>query len=262
MVNVTVIGGGQIGEALIAGLVKDGGAHITVTNRRQERRDYMAQTYGVATSGDNREAVADADVVFVCVKPYAVTEVVSEFASALPASAIVVSMAAGVRVESLQKAAGDNPVVRVMPNTPMLVGRGMCLVVPGPQLADAALERVQDLLNLVGESVVIEEGQIDAATALSGSAPAYLFLVAEALVDAGVQLGVPRDVATQLVNQTVAGSGQMLVETGQEPGRLRANVTSPGGTTAAAIRELEESGLRGAFYRAAEACAQRSAELG
>lgn len=262
MTKIAIIGGGQIGEALVSGLVAAGNKDIVVTNRTEARRAELAQAYGIATTGDNREAVTDADVVFICVKPYAVTHAVSELADAAPTSAVIVSMAAGVTLSALEEAAAGRQVVRVMPNTPMLVGRGMSIVAPGESTTPGSVERVRELLGAVGKTVEIAEKDMDAATAVAGSSPAYFYLVAEALIDAGVQLGLTRDVATQLATQAAAGSGEMLVSTGRDPVTLRANVTSPGGTTAAAIRELEESGLRGAFYRAAQACADRSKELG
>ena len=166
-------------------------------------------------------------------------------------------------LEALQAAAGEGvPVVRVMPNTPMLVRRGMCTCAAGEHVTEAQMNGVTELLEAVGEVAVIPEKNIDAATALAGSSPAYFFLVAEALVDAGVQLGLPRDIAEKLAAQAAAGAGDMLANSGRSATQLRAGVTSPGGTTAAAVRELEESGLRGAFYRAAEACSDKAKELG
>ncbi|WP_311518470.1 pyrroline-5-carboxylate reductase [uncultured Corynebacterium sp.] len=263
MTKIAVLGGGQIGEALVSGLVNAGydGADIVVTNRSEDRRAHMEKTYGVKTLSDNNAAVKDADFVFGCVKPYAIEEVFAE--AEIPASAVAVSLAAGIQLEKLEAAAGDGvPVVRVMPNTPMLVGKGMSTATAGTHVSEEQFDGVVELLGAVGEVAVVAEKDIDAAAALAGSAPAYFFLVVEALVDAGVQLGLTRDVATKLATQTASGAGAMLVESGREPLALRAGVTSPGGTTAAAVRELEESGLRGAFYRAAEACAQRAKELG
>ncbi|WP_293769768.1 pyrroline-5-carboxylate reductase [uncultured Corynebacterium sp.] len=262
MTKIAVLGGGKIGEALIAGLKKAGHGDITVTNRRAERRAELEGAYGIATTGDNAVAVDGADVVFLCVKPYAIVDVLSEVAASLAPEALVVSLAAGVRLSALEEASQGRAAVRVMPNTPMLLGRGMSIVVPGAGASAEQVALVHELMGAVGQTVEVAEKDIDAATAISGSSPAYYYLMTEALIDAGVQLGLTRDVATQLATQAAAGSGEMLVSSGDDPAALRANVTSPGGTTAAAIRELEESGLRGAFYRAAQACADRSAELG
>lgn len=263
MTKIAVLGGGQIGEALVSGLVAAdyNAADITVTNRREERRNEFAQTYGVNTTDDNAEAAKDADYVFACVKPYAIVELLENLN--FSKDTVVVSMAAGLTLETLEQAAGDGvPVVRVMPNTPMLVRRGMCTCAPGQHVTDEQQAGVRGLLEAVGEVVFLEEKLIDAATALAGSAPAYYFLVTEALVDAGVQLGLPRATAEKLAASTAYGAGTMLAESGKGPVDLRAGVSSPGGTTVAALRELEESGLRGAFFRAAEACEQRAKELG
>ena len=265
MTKITVLGGGNIGEALIAGLVAKGyeGADITATNRSKGRSEYLESTYGVTTTADNSAAVKDADYVFVCLKPYGIVSVLEEVADSLPEGAVVASMAAGVTLEAMETAAGSQtPVVRVMPNTPMLVGKGMCACAPGRHVTEEQLEGVQELLSAVGEVATVGEDDMDAVTALAGSAPAYYFLVTEALVDAGVQLGLKRDVAEKLAGQAAAGAGAMLAESGDSASQLRINVSSPGGTTVAALRELEESGLRGAFFRAAEACASRSQELG
>lgn len=268
MTKIAIIGGGKIGEALLSGLCKAGYDDIVVTNRSAERGAELADVYGVRTSTDNAAAVEGAYVVFVAVKPYAVTDALGQLASALKANAqagadtVVVSLAAGVSLDSLAAAAGRGAVVRVMPNTPMLLGHGMSAVSCAEGVTQPQRELVCELLATVGEVVEVEEKQMDAVTAIAGSAPAYFFLVAEALIDAGVQLGLTRDVAQQLAAQTAKGAGIMLADAGVDPVTLRANVTSPGGTTAAALRELEESGLRGAFFRAAQACADRSRELG
>lgn len=265
MTKISVLGGGQIGEALISGLVASGydAADIVVTNRRAERSKELESSYGVTTTSDNLEAVDGADYIFACVKPYGIISILEEVSGALDVDATVVSLAAGVTLEAMEAAAGEDvAVVRVMPNTPMLVGKGMCAAAAGESVSEEQLDGVVKLLEAVGEVVVVEEKDMDAVTALSGSSPAYYFLVTEALIDAGVQLGLTRDVAEKLAATSAAGAGKMLAESGRDAATLRANVTSPGGTTAAALRELEESGLRGAFFRAAQACADRSKELG
>ncbi|MBK4137082.1 pyrroline-5-carboxylate reductase [Corynebacterium macginleyi] len=263
MTKIAILGGGQIGEALISGLVESGfnAPDITVTNRTASRGEELKSRYGVNVTTDNAAAVDGADYIFASVKPYAILDLLSEINPAK--DAVVVSMAAGLTLEALQSAAGQGvPIVRVMPNTPMLVRRGMCTCAAGEHVTKAQMRSVTELLEAVGEVAVIPEKNIDAATALAGSSPAYFFLVAEALVDAGVQLGLPRDIAEKLAAQAAAGAGDMLAKSGRSATQLRAGVTSPGGTTAAAVRELEESGLRGAFYRAAEACSERAKELG
>lgn len=268
MNNLVVIGGGKIGEALISGLVESGidPQTITVTNRRAERGQELRETYGVRTTSDNREAVEDANVVFLCVKPKGILDMIGEISEVVgdnDTSTVLVSMAAGVTVSAMEDAvAAGTPVVRVMPNTPMLVGRGMNAISTGRFVSQEQSAEVTELLSAVGEVLAVEESDMDAVTAMAGSSPAYYFLVTEALIDAGVSLGLTRQVAEKLATTSAAGAGVMMAETGTDPATLRANVSSPAGTTVAALRELEISGIRGAFFRAAEACAQRSAELG
>ncbi|WP_257183477.1 pyrroline-5-carboxylate reductase [Corynebacterium cystitidis] len=269
MRKIAVIGGGQIGEALIAGLIASDHdpKHITVTNRRPQRAEEFGQRYGVHTTDDNNEAAANADVVFLCVKPAGIVDVIDEISDTVADNDVattLVSMAAGVTLETMEEAisAAGTSIVRVMPNTPMLVGKGVCAVAPGKFVAEDQLDYVVKLLEATGRVVVVPESQMDAVTALSGSGPAYIFLVAEAMIDAGVSLGVSRDSARELVSATIAGAGAMLEQEGADPVALRAGVSSPAGTTVAALRELEESGVRGAFYRALEKNAERAHELG
>lgn len=267
MDKIAILGAGNIGEALIAGLVGSGVSPqaIVATTRSVERRQTLAETYGVAVEEDNRTAVADADAVVVCVKPAQVADVLAHIGEELDRAdelPVIISMAAGVTLASLEEAvpAAGVPLVRVMPNTPMLVGNGVLAVTFGRYVSEEQRDAVRTLLAAGGLVVEVQEAHMDAVTALSGSGPAYFFLVAEALVDAGVALGLSRELATELVTATAAGAGVMLAN-GGSPIELRAQVSSPAGTTVAAIRELEESGLRGAFYRATSACARRAQEL-
>lgn len=269
MRKIAVIGGGQIGEALVAGLVaaEHDPKHITVTNRSPERAEELAERHGVYTTDDNNEAATNADVVFLCVKPAGIVGIIHEISETVAendVSTALVSMAAGVTIGAMEEAisSAGTPIVRVMPNTPMLVGKGVCAVAPGKFVADEQLDYIVELLEATGHVVVVPESQMDAVTAVSGSGPAYVFLVAEAMIDAGVSLGLSRAAAQELVNATIAGAGAMLEAEGADPVSLRAGVSSPAGTTVAAVRELEESGLRGAFYRALEKNAQRANELG
>ncbi len=268
MTTIAVLGGGKIGEALISGLIAAGTdpQSIHVTNRRPERGQELREAYGIHDLTDNRQAVEEADVVFLCVKPKGIPDLLAEIAETLDGndvSTIVVSMAAGVSLATMEDTlVAGTPVIRVMPNTPMLVRRGMNAVASGRFVSEEQLDVVTQLLGTVGDVISVAESDLDAVTAMSGSSPAYFFLVAEALIDAGVSLGLTRDVAQKLVTSSAAGAGAMLAESGVDPATLRTNVSSPAGTTVAALRELEESGLRGAFFRAAEACARRSTELG
>ncbi|MGP6174792.1 pyrroline-5-carboxylate reductase [Corynebacterium sp. A21] len=268
MTSIAVIGGGNIGEALISGFIASGMAptNIKVTNRSEERGRQLEERYGIQSLQDNAQAVGDADVVFLCVKPKGILDMLTEISPALDdndGDTIVVSMAAGVSLPAMEDAvSAGTPVVRVMPNTPMLVRQGMCAIAPGRFTIEEQVSVVADLLRAVGDVRVVAESDMDAVTAMSGSSPAYIYLVAESLIDAGVSLGLTRDAAQELAVSAIHGASTMLKESGDDPTTLRAKVSSPAGTTVAALRELEESGIRGAFFRAAEACAVRSAELG
>ncbi|MEJ2868500.1 pyrroline-5-carboxylate reductase [Actinomycetospora sp. OC33-EN08] len=259
---VAVLGGGRIGEALLGGLVAAGydAGSLLVVERDADRAADVAERLGVTVT-DAADAAARADVLVVAVKPQDVRGVLE----AVPAGRdrIIVSLAAGIPTHALEAwLPAGTPVVRVMPNTPMLVGRAMCVLSAGSHADDAAMDTAEGLLRSVGRTVRVPESQQDAATALSGSGPAYLFLVAEAMIEAGVALGLPRPTATELVTATVDGAGGLLSEPGNHPGLLREAVTSPGGTTAQALRVLEAHGLRAAFADAVEACRDRSAALG
>ncbi|APQ53395.1 Pyrroline-5-carboxylate reductase [Corynebacterium pseudotuberculosis] len=267
MTSIAVIGGGKIGEALISGLIAAGmnPKNINVTNRNAEHGQALKEKYGVVSFTENIPAVDQVDVVFLCVKPKQIIKVVEEIADAVDnnSNTTVVSMAAGVNTAAIEEIlAAGSPVIRVMPNTPMLVGKGNSAVAPGRFADQSAVEQVRKLLETVGNVTLIEESDLDAVVALSGSSPAYLFLFAEALIDAGVNLGLNREQSKELAVNAFYGAAAMLKETGEEPAQLRANVCSPAGTTIAAIREMEESGLRGMVYRAAEAAAKRNGELG
>lgn len=268
MTKIAVIGGGKIGEALIGGLLSGDydPADIVVANRRPERSDELKERYGVTAVDDDATAVENADIAFLCVKPYDTLDVVESIADVVDhndTDTILVSMAAGITLSSLEGiASAGTAIVRVMPNTPMLVGKGVNVIARGRFVSDEQLETVSDLLGLLGYTAEVKESQMDAATAVSGSGPAYFFLVLEAMTDAGVNLGLPRELAKELASQTALGASTMATQEGADPVQLRANVSSPGGTTSAATRALDENGLRTAFYRAMEACAKKSEELG
>ncbi|WP_080793265.1 pyrroline-5-carboxylate reductase [Corynebacterium pacaense] len=268
MTTIAIIGGGQIGEALTSGLVASGinPINIRVTNRNEERGRALKERYGITPETDNTKAVEEADVVFLCVKPKGILSVLAEIAPTLDSNniqSVVVSMAAGINLATMEEhVSAGLPIVRVMPNTPMLVRKGMSTVTGGRFVTTEQVELVSRLLGAVGEVLVVPESDIDAVTAVAGSSPAYLFLFAEALIDAGVSLGLTRAAAKELAVTSLHGAATMLKETGEEPAVLKAGVSSPAGTTVAALRELEESGLRGALFRATQKCADRSAEMG
>lgn len=253
-----------MGEAIFSGLIASGWApaDILVCDKRTERTSELVDAYGVAAA-DPATAVARAETVLLAVKPTDVTGVLADFGSRLMPETLVLSVCAGVTLAALEGALpGGTPVVRAMPNTPARVGEGITAISPGTHAAEAHLARATDILAAVGKVVTVPESQQDAVTAISGSGPAYLFLVAEALIEGGVHLGLPRETASQLAVQTLFGSATLLSRTGEHPALLRENVTSPGGTTAAALRRLEDDGLRAAFLAATEAARDRSRELG
>ncbi|WP_433682436.1 pyrroline-5-carboxylate reductase [Nocardia sp. CA-119907] len=268
MTRVAVIGGGRIGEALIAGLLESGRAarDLVVVETHPDRAELIADRLGVRVTDSIADAIVGADILVIAVKPGDVDTVLTQLAKAELDSdrdQILVSLAAGVPTARLEnKLPAGFPVVRVMSNTPMLVGQGMSVLAPGRYARAEQLAQVTELLAAVGKVATVTEAQMDAVTAVSGSGPAYFFLVVEAMIDAGVGLGLTRDVATQLVVQTMIGSAALLEGSGQTAVELRAAVTSPAGTTAAAVRELERGGVRSAFLEALHAAKQRSAEQG
>ena len=260
---VAVIGAGVMGETLLSGLLRAGRApaDLVVAERRKERAAELQDRYGVEVIG-NVEAVEKADTVVLVVKPQDMGSVLDEIAGSIRPGALVVSLAAGITTEFLeQRLPAGTPVVRVMPNTPALVDQGMAAISPGAHCDDEHLEHAESLLSAVGKVVQVPEKHQDAVTAISGSGPAYIFYVTEAMIEAGVFLGLPRTTATELVVQTMYGAATMLRETGDHPSVLRENVTSPGGTTVAALRTLDDHKVRAAFISALEAARDRSHEL-
>lgn len=253
-----MVGAGAMGGSLVNGWVAGDGAHeVVVVEADASRVAELESTLGV--HGVTLAEAAASDVVVLAVKPHQVDGVLAALGPLLAAGTVVVSIAAGVTLARLVAALpAGQPVVRVMPNTPALVGQGMAGVVPGPGSTPEQVDLVVGLLEAVGRAVVIDEGHIDALTALSGSGPAYLFYIADAMIEAGVHQGLTRAQATLLVNQTFVGSAAMLAGSGDSATVLRERVTSPAGTTAAALRTLDDRGVRAAFLAAVEACVDRS----
>ncbi len=263
MTRLAVIGAGVMGEALVSGLLRAGWSSddIVVADRREARRAEMTAAHGIRATG-NAEAVAEADTVILVVKPQDVGAVLPEVAPVLRPGTLVVSLCAGVTTGQLEShLPGGTAVVRVMPNTPALVGEGMAAVSAGSSASTQDVEHAMELMTALGKAITVPETYQDAVTAISGSGPAYLFFVVEAMIDAGVLLGLPRDISSVLVQQTVFGSAKLLVESGQHPTVLREQVTSPGGTTAAALRQLEDHKVKAAFLTAMEAARDRSRAL-
>ncbi|WP_137725230.1 pyrroline-5-carboxylate reductase [Prescottella subtropica] len=267
MTRIAVIGGGKIGEALISGLLQGGHAtrDLVVAEQYEPRAQELSAAYSIRVT-TIEDAAEGADVIVVAVKPTDVDAVLAALGKVDLDGAqeqMLVSLAAGIPTVRYEvKLPAGFPVVRVMPNTPMLVGQGASVLAPGRHVKAEHLDLVRSILGAVGTVTVVPESQIDAVTAVSGSGPAYFFLVVEAMIDAGVALGLTRATASELVVQTMVGSAAMLAESGENAHELRAAVTSPGGTTAAAVRQLERGGLRTAFYDALAAARDRSAELG
>jgi pyrroline-5-carboxylate reductase len=265
MARVAVLGGGKMGAALVGGLL-DGGHEpdsLSVAEIDVERRHELEPRFPkVRIVPSAAWAVADADVVIVAVKPGDVPATLAAALDALPRDTLVLSIAAGVTIATLEAAAPGRPVVRAMPNTPALVGLGVSAIAPGATATEQHLELAERLLRSVGIVVRVSEPQLDAVTGLSGSGPAYVMLVAEAMTEAGVLVGLSRPVAVRLVEQTLLGSSTLLAQSDEGPEALREAVTSPGGTTAAGLRELEARGVRAAFLDAVSAATHRSEELG
>jgi pyrroline-5-carboxylate reductase len=258
-----VIGVGVMGEALVSGLVRAGRATTTMLlgEKRPERAAELRERYGISVV-DNVEAAAGAQTVVLVVKPQDMSEVVEEIADAIRPGQLVVSLAAGITTAFLEARLPEGvAVVRVMPNTPALVDQGMLTISGGRHCEERHLAEVEALLATTGRVLRLPEKHQDAATAISGSGPGYVFFMVESMIEAGVHLGLPRGTATELVVQTLVGSAAMLAETGDHPVVLREQVTSPGGTTAAALRELEIHRVRAAFLAALQAAHDRSREL-
>ena len=261
--STAIIGAGVMGETLLSGLVRAGRRvdQLLVGEKRSERARELEERYGVAVVS-NREAAAKADTVALVVKPQDMGDVLAEIAPELRAGQLVVSLAAGITTGFIEsRVPGGVAVVRVMPNTPALVDEGMAAISPGSHCDDSHLSEVEELMASTGKVLRIPEKQMDAVTAISGSGPAYIFFVVESMIEAGVHLGLPRATSTELVVQTLVGSAAMLRETGTHPVVLREQVTSPSGTTASALRELEIHKVRAAFLAAMEAARNRSREL-
>ena len=260
---VAIFGAGVMGETLIAGLIRAGrpSAELVVTERRPDRAAELRQKHGVDVV-TNVEAASKADTLVLVVKPQDMGALCDEIAPHVRTGALVVSLAAGITTEFLEsRLPAGVPVVRVMPNTPALVDQGMAAISPGAHCDQPHLDEARQLLEAVGRVVVLDEKHLDAVTAISGSGPAYFFYIVEAMIEAGVFLGLPRSTATELVVQTCYGAATMLRETGEHPSVLRENVTSPGGTTVAALRTLDDHKVRAAFISALEAARDRSHEL-
>jgi len=264
MTTIAVLGAGKIGEALLAGLLSGGrtAGELMFTERHPERSADLEQAYGVRAV-DVATAAREAEVLVVAVKPQDIDSLLADLAPVVEPKTLLISLCAGLPTALYERRLPNGvAVVRVMPNTPMLVGEAMSAISPGSHATEADLALAEELLGTVGKVLRVPEAHQDAVTALSGSGPAYFFYLVEAMIDAGILLGLPRPMVTELITQSAVGAARMLRETGEHPVTLREAVTSPGGTTIMAIRELENHGVRAALLAAIEAARDRSVELG
>ena len=263
--NISFVGGGRMAEALISGVLSAGGykaEQIHVADPDTTRLDYLKKQYGVQISATNHEAVVVGHVVVLAVKPQVTAAVLKEIGDGL-AKRLVISVAAGVPLRRILEACGAQArVIRAMPNTPAMVGEGMTALAIGPGVEESEVACARQLFESVGRVVPVDERFMDAVTGLSGSGPAYVFLMIEAMADGGVKMGLSRETASLLAAQTVLGAARMVLETRQHPAQLKDQVVSPGGTTIAGLHRLEQGGLRGLLIDAVEAATKRSQELG
>lgn len=264
--QIAFIGAGNMAEALIRGLLQTGAcdaSQITAVDVRDDQRKKLSETYTIATSPDPRDAAGKANILILATKPQSFPEMLPQIRGAFTSETLVISIAAGVPLAALQRRLGaETRLIRAMPNTPALIGCGATAIAAGPRAEQSDLELASTIFSSVGLCRTVVESSLDAVTGLSGSGPAYVFLIIEALADAGVKVGLHRSVAQTLAAQTVMGSAKMLIETGEHPGRLKDQVTSPGGTAIAGLHTLEQGSLRTTLINAVEAATERAKQLG
>jgi pyrroline-5-carboxylate reductase len=260
--RIAILGAGRIGESLIAGLRSSDWADIVATTRREERATELRERHGVEATTSNPEAIKGADVVVLAVKPQDIEALLGEIGHLLGPEQTVVSIAAAIPTAAIERhLSADVPVVRAMPNTPSTVHEGIAGMCAGRHAGREQLDRAGTVLRAVGDVVEVPEVAMDAITAVSGSGPAYFALLAEAMIEASLLLGLSREISTKLVVQTMLGTAHLLRDENMHPVELREMVTSPGGTTIRAILELENAGVRAAFMNAINAAMERSKEL-
>jgi pyrroline-5-carboxylate reductase len=263
--TIGFIGGGNMAEAMIRGLLRGDDfapAHVSVSGPREERMRELREAYGIEATTDNKVPAA-AQIVVLSVKPQIMARVLEEVAETIAPDALVISIAAGIPVATIQaRLASGTRVIRAMPNTPALVDAAATAIAGGEHARESDLADAKRIFDSIGLTVILEESQMDAVTGLSGSGPAYVFLILEALSDAGVKVGLSRRTAQLLAAQTVLGSAKLLLETNEHPGRLKDMVTSPGGTAITGLHTLENGGVRTTLMNAVEAATRRSRELG
>ena len=264
--KISFIGGGAMGEAMLTSVINgklSTAKDICVSDVKPERRQYLAEKHRVAVTESNKAAVGKGDIIILAIKPQNLAEIMADIKGHFKPDQLVISIIAGTRINTLRAGLDHKAVVRVMPNTPAQIGEGMSVWTATPEVTAAQKKQAADILGAMGKQIFVDdEKYLDMATAVSGSGPAYFFFFVETLVEAAVQIGLSRDVAEQLAIQTFVGSAQLLKKSGKSPAELRKQVTSPGGTTAAAITRFEQGGLSKLVLNAAVAALNRAKELG
>ena len=264
--KIAFIGGGNMGEAMLSAILAQGlgkPQDISVSDISETRRQYLKQKYGVSITGDNKKAVEKAEVVVLAIKPQNLAEVMAELNGKLKPAQLVLSIVAGATIKTLSSGLKHNRIVRVMPNTPAQIGEGMSVWTATAEVTRKQRGWAGSILGAIGREIYVDdEKYLDMATAVSGSGPAYFFLFVEALVEAAVQIGLSRDMAEELVLQTMLGSGHLIQRSGKEPAELRRMVTSPGGTTAEALAELDKGGFTNLVIKAVDAAYNKAKRLG
>lgn len=260
-----IIGGGVMAEAILSRLLSQkicSPEQIQVSDISTERLEVLISRYQIQGSTRNDAVASNAQILLLAIKPQIFAKVAASLASSIPPGCLVLSILAGVTLGTLEAAFLGSPVIRVMPNTPATVGAGIAAIAAGKHAHQTHLDLAHQLFGAVGQTVTVPESLMDAVTGLSGSGPAYVALVLEALTDGGVSVGLPRPIAAQLALQTLLGTAKLVDETGLHPAQLKDQVTSPGGTTIAGVAALEQAGLRSALIKAVQAAYHRSCELG
>ncbi len=259
------IGTGNMAGAIIGGIISSGliePDEIIGSDARQAGRERVRQKYNIHVTPDNRQAAKESEILFLSVKPQFYPAVIAEIREEVTKEQLVITIAPGKTLEWLEEQFGKKlKLIRTMPNTPAMVGEGMTAVCPGPEVEKEELEYVLRILNTIGKTEVVEERLMDAVVSVSGSSPAYVFMMIEAMADAAVAEGMPRPLAYRFAAQAVYGSAKMVLETGKHPGELKDMVCSPAGTTIEAVRILEQKGFRSALIEAMKACADLSEKL-
>jgi pyrroline-5-carboxylate reductase len=263
--HIAVLGTGKMGGILVQAFLRCGlfpREHVSATVAHEARALALSKQFGISVTTDNLNAAEQADVILLGVKPQQMADVVSGIAPALHPGKLLISFAASVKTSAIEAAAGcEIPVIRAMPNTPAMIGAGITAICRGKFVTDHQLALAEQIFSTVGRTVIVDEKHMDAVTGLSGSGPAFLYIIIEALAEAGVNVGLPRDIATQLAAQTTYGAAKMVLETGSHPALLKDEVTTPAGCTVEGILELEEGGLRVTLIKAVKRATERAREL-